>query len=121
METTREVLTELISTVSSTAIVLIGFIFVTLYVFYQSAPEIFDIYIDISNSDYELFDSNVSLFERFTWYESLLVILSIYYQYTVITPETGLQSVVSEITGIVLFAVFINFVIKNYFIDLENN
>ena len=118
---TLEAIEELATTISPTGVVLAGFVFVTLYVFYQSAPEIFDIYIDISNGDYELLDSNVSIFDRFTWYEMLLVILSLYHQYTVIVPETGFQSVMSELTNIVLFAIFVNFVVKSYLLEPNND
>lgn len=115
-----EALEPIAEATSPTSIVLIGFALTALYIFHQSASETFDIYIDISSGDYKL-DSNVTVFDRFTWHEVFLVALSIYYQYAIITPKTGLQSVLKDVTYIVLFTIFVNFVVRNYFIEPNDN
>lgn len=116
-----EALEPIAAAMSPSSIVLIGFALTVLYILYQSAPEIFDIYIDISNGDYQLFDGNVMIFNQFTWHEVFLVALSLYYQYAVVTPKTGIQSVLKNATYIILFTVFVNFVVRKYFLEANDN
>lgn len=108
---------------SPSVLVAVGLALALVYQFYVSTRKgnIFDIYIDISNSDYELLNDNVTLFDKLTFSEMVIILLSLFHQYVVIDPQTGFQSLMANLTNIILFTVLVNFIVQEYLFDPEDD
>lgn len=116
-----EALESIAAAISPTSITIVGFVFVILWLFKQSAADVLDIYVDISNGDYQLLDSNVEIISNITVPEVTIAAVSFYYQYAIIDPATKLQSLLDSITYVILFSIFVNILVKEYLLNTTNN
>lgn len=109
--------------ISPESIVLSGYIVAILVRTYVSDRDVFDFDIELLGTDIDVdIDSEhgVPILMEFTFTEQFVILLSLYYQYAVIRPQTGLQSLLASVSSLILFGIFVDHLVNQYLVDRED-
>ena len=117
LRTTVELIT------SPQGITLTGYLFVVITKLYTADK-------DLSDFDFEAFGVDVDfdmdslyvipLVGEFSPSELTVILFSLYYQYSIIRPQTGLQSLLTSISSLILFGIFMDHIVDRYMVSREN-
>lgn len=89
---------------------------------YGSDRDVFDFDIELLGTNIDIdIDSEhgIPILTEFTFTEQFVILLSVYYQYAVIIPQIGLQSLLVSVSPLILFGVFVDYLVNQYLVDRE--
>lgn len=108
---------------SPEGIVLAGYVLAVLIRQYASDRDVFDFDAELLGTDIDVDidpDHGIPILEEFTFTEQAVILLSLYYQYAVVSPETGLQSLLASASSLILFGIFVDHLVNRYLVDRDD-
>lgn len=109
--------------VSPEGVVLVGYVLAVLVRLYVSDRDVFDFDTELLGTDIDVDidpDHGIPIMKEFTFTEQAVILLSLYYQYAVIAPETGLQSLLANVSSLILFGIFVDHLVNRYLVERDN-
>lgn len=106
--------------VSPEGIVIVGYALAIVIKLYGPEGQLLDQDIQALGSEIDVnidTDLEIPIVSDFTPTEFLVVALSVFYQYAVVTPQTGLQALLTNVTYLVLFGIFMDYVVSRYLVN----
>lgn len=108
---------------SPEGIVLAGYVLAVLIRQYVSDRDVFDFDAELFGTDIDVDidpDHGIPILGEFTFTEQAVIVLSLYYQYAVVSPETGLQSLLASASSLILFGIFVDHLVNRYLVDRDD-
>lgn len=119
----NDMLTAAVSALTSPeGIVLVGYTLTVFVRMYISGRDMSDFDIELFGTDIDIdigTDHGIPLVREFTITEQTLILLSLYYQYAVVAPQTGLQSLLTNVSSLILFGIFMDYIVNRYLVNRE--
>lgn len=101
-------------------IVIAGYVLAVIVRLYGPGDGFLDRDIEAFGSDIDIdidADLGIPILSDFTPMELGVIGLSLFYQYAVITPQTGLQALLMNMSYLILFGIFMDHIVNRYLVD----
>lgn len=109
--------------VSPEGIVLTGYVLAVAVRMYVSDRDVFDADFELFGTDIDIDvdpDHGIPIMREFAFTEQAVILLSLYYQYAVVVPETGLQSLLTDVSSLILFGIFMDYLVNRYLVERDD-
>lgn len=106
--------------ISSESFVLSGYILAVLLRMYTAERDLSDLDVELLGTNIDIdFDHGIPIISEFTVVELMVVSISLYYQYSIIKPKSGLQSLLMNVSSLILFSIFVDHLVNRYLINQD--